>query len=241
MAAGLPAVVSDWNGYKDTVRDGVDGFRIATWAPAANDAGEAYALRQELQILDFDNYTWAAAAATSVDIGQLVDRLAALMEQPDLRRRMGEQGSARARELYDWSGVFRQHQALWGDLNARRVAAAADPEEAAWIRATPRVPAHRLDPFQTFGHYPTHRLGPQTLVVIRPGATFEVYLQRRADGLFPRTGVTDARARPVWERLERGEAKIEALAAASDLSVGWAITLVGAMAKMGLVDLRGED
>ncbi len=28
MAAGLPVVVSDWDGYKDTVRDGVDGFRI---------------------------------------------------------------------------------------------------------------------------------------------------------------------------------------------------------------------
>src|SRR6185437_4529883 len=26
MAAGLPVVVSDWNGYRDTVRDGVEGF-----------------------------------------------------------------------------------------------------------------------------------------------------------------------------------------------------------------------
>ena len=30
MAAGLPVVVSDWDGYKDTVRDGIDGFRIPT-------------------------------------------------------------------------------------------------------------------------------------------------------------------------------------------------------------------
>jgi alpha-maltose-1-phosphate synthase len=33
MASGLPCVVSDWNGYRDTVRDGVDGFRVATFAP----------------------------------------------------------------------------------------------------------------------------------------------------------------------------------------------------------------
>ena len=26
MAAGLPLVVSDWSGYRDLVRDGVDGF-----------------------------------------------------------------------------------------------------------------------------------------------------------------------------------------------------------------------
>src|SRR5215472_9284247 len=30
MAAGLPAVVSDWDGYRDTVRDGIDGFRVPT-------------------------------------------------------------------------------------------------------------------------------------------------------------------------------------------------------------------
>jgi glycosyltransferase involved in cell wall biosynthesis len=30
MAAGLPVVVSDWDGYRDTVRDRSDGFRIPT-------------------------------------------------------------------------------------------------------------------------------------------------------------------------------------------------------------------
>jgi glycosyltransferase involved in cell wall biosynthesis len=33
MASGLPVVVSDWDGYKDTVVDGVTGFRIPTWMP----------------------------------------------------------------------------------------------------------------------------------------------------------------------------------------------------------------
>jgi glycosyltransferase involved in cell wall biosynthesis len=33
MAAGLPCVVTDWNGYKDTVRHGEDGFRVPTMAP----------------------------------------------------------------------------------------------------------------------------------------------------------------------------------------------------------------
>ena len=28
MASGLPAIVSDWDGYRDTVRDKIDGFRI---------------------------------------------------------------------------------------------------------------------------------------------------------------------------------------------------------------------
>ena len=31
MSAGLPSVVSDWNGYREGVRDGVDGFRNPTF------------------------------------------------------------------------------------------------------------------------------------------------------------------------------------------------------------------
>ena len=34
MAAGLPCIVTDWDGYRDTVRHGADGFRIDTAAPA---------------------------------------------------------------------------------------------------------------------------------------------------------------------------------------------------------------
>ena len=30
MAAGLPVVVSDWDGYKDTVRNEIDGFTVNT-------------------------------------------------------------------------------------------------------------------------------------------------------------------------------------------------------------------
>lgn len=39
MAAGIPVVVADWDGYKDTVRDGIDGFRIPTLMPGAGLGG----------------------------------------------------------------------------------------------------------------------------------------------------------------------------------------------------------
>ncbi|MGZ6020153.1 MAG: glycosyltransferase family 4 protein [Phenylobacterium sp.] len=241
MAAGLPVVVSDWNGYKDTVRDGVDGFRVETWAPEPNAAGVAYAVRQELKILDYDNYTWAVAAATSVDIRQLSERLSDLIAQPDLRRRLGQAGQVRARELYDWAHVFRQYQALWGDLNARRAAAADNPDETAWAEATPTAPSCRLDPFLNFSHYPTHLIGPKTLVTLRPGVTFEFYQQQSADPLFPRAGAPDSLARPIWDVLATGPSSVDVLARAAKLTVGWGISVVGAMAKMGVVDLRSPD
>ena len=33
MASGLPVIVSDWNGYRDSVRHDVDGFRVKTTIP----------------------------------------------------------------------------------------------------------------------------------------------------------------------------------------------------------------
>ena len=44
MSAGLPVVVSDWDGYRDTVRDGIDGFRVPTQMPPPG-YGDELALR----------------------------------------------------------------------------------------------------------------------------------------------------------------------------------------------------
>ena len=41
MAAGVPVVVSDWDGYRYTVSDGVEGFRVPTLAPAYAQQGGA--------------------------------------------------------------------------------------------------------------------------------------------------------------------------------------------------------
>ena len=45
--AGVPLVVSDWNGYRDLVRDGLDGFRIPTrWANVAGHASVSLGWQQ---------------------------------------------------------------------------------------------------------------------------------------------------------------------------------------------------
>ena len=42
MAAGLPVVVSDWDGYRYTVSDGVEGFRVPTLAPPMPGKGRSW-------------------------------------------------------------------------------------------------------------------------------------------------------------------------------------------------------
>ena len=44
MAAGIPVVVSDWDGYRYTVTDGVEGFLIPTLAPSRARQGVELAL-----------------------------------------------------------------------------------------------------------------------------------------------------------------------------------------------------
>ncbi|WP_395671823.1 glycosyltransferase family 4 protein [Phenylobacterium sp.] len=160
MAAGLPCVVTDWNGYKDTVRDGEDGFRIPTIAPAPG-AGRDLAYWFDNAWLNYDNYVGAAAQFTALDLDAAGAAIATLVDNPDLRRRMGESAHRRAREVFDWSVIIPQYQALWAEQNARRAAAAPVPPQ----HDNPMRP----DPFRLFKSYPTHHLTADSRIALAPG------------------------------------------------------------------------
>ena len=158
MAAGLPVVVTDWDGYRDTVRDGQDGFRIPTWiAPAG--LGESLGQAYESGTYSYDQHCGAASQLTSIDMRTLVDRLCDLANQPQLRHQLGEAGRQRARAVYDWSVIFRQYQALWCELAERR--AKGDPRLTG---GAPRVAPGRMNPLRAFGPYATNHLTAETRI-----------------------------------------------------------------------------
>lgn len=163
MAAGLPVVVSDWDGYKDTVRDGEDGFRIPTWMPRPP-LGEYFAGRYRDDMLHYDRYVGLVCQNVSVDHDVLVDRLSSLVANAALRRSLGQAARTRARALFDWSVIFARYRELWTELAAVR-ARATDR-----LRLHPRIVPHRQDPFQLFAAYPTSRIRPDTKVRRRPMA-----------------------------------------------------------------------
>ena len=155
MAAGLPVVVSDWDGYKDTVRDGVDGFRIPTLMPPPG-AGQSLALRHALDLDTYDMYCGYASSFVAVDVPAATKAFCRLFDEPDLRKQMGEAGRQRARSVYDWAAIIPQYHALWGHLAEIRAAQAGNlkPLVQPW-------PA-RMDPFYAFASYPTRTLMPET-------------------------------------------------------------------------------
>ena len=145
MAAGLPCVVSDWDGYRDTVRHGIDGFRIRTTTPRpglGSDLAYAYAHR----LTKYEDYAGSAGLFTAVDVGDAAEALTLLFGDADLRAKMGAAGRQRVREVFDWRVVIPQYQALWAELRRRRLAAPEQP---------PLDNPYRLDPFRMFSAYPT--------------------------------------------------------------------------------------
>ena len=164
MAAGLPVVVSDWDGYKDTVRDGVDGFRIPTLMPQAGLGGDL-ALRHALDIDTYDMYCGHTCSLVAVDVQATTAALTRLFTSPELRRQMGEAGRQRAVEVYDWKPIIGQYEALWAKQTEMRLAAKAQIDQNAVKPLAHPWPA-RMDPFHAFASYPSQSLTPQTRLAL---------------------------------------------------------------------------
>jgi len=152
MAAGLPVIVTDWDGYKDTVRDGIDGYRIPTVMPPPG-VGTDIALRHALGLDTYDFFIGRTSMATVVEPNALAGACLRLATAPALRLQMGVAGRRRALEEFDWPVILRRYDALAMELNEiRRVH--AGPDLAAPAEPWPQ----RADPFHRFAHFPTTTL-----------------------------------------------------------------------------------
>jgi glycosyltransferase involved in cell wall biosynthesis len=238
MAAGLPVVVTDWDGYKDTVRDGVDGFAVPTvFAPPG--AGAAAALRHAVELDTYDLYIAQIAATTTVDVDATTRAFEKLVDDPELRRRMGANGAARAREAFDWKVVIKAYEALWAELAEMREAG----EGQAGRRATGVWPA-RPDPFDLFASFPTsvisarHKISRPDDVDDREAAA-RIALRAAMANLVPE--ISPPLVMDLWRRLGTGDQTVEAILATEDRMPGAAtLRALLLLAKLGLVAIHGD-
>lgn len=151
MAAGLPCVVSDWGGYRASLRHGTDGFLIRTTTPRPGLGADLAYRYLHGPGRGYHDYFIAQSQFTAVDVEQAGEVLAALFRDPERRRTMGEAAALRARSVFDWKAVIPQYQRLWAELARRREAAPAQ---------TPRSGDNPwgLDPFTMFAAYPSRQL-----------------------------------------------------------------------------------
>ncbi len=163
MAAGLPVVVSDWDGYRDTVRDGLDGLRVPTTLPPAGDVPELVE-RYELGLDSYDLYCGQLCELVAVDVEAAEQAYGRLIDDAALRRRLGDSGRERARQTYDWSQVMARYLALWEALAVERRHAAQDFGPA----PSAGEPPDRMDPLRMFAGHATQVLSATDR--LRPGA-----------------------------------------------------------------------
>lgn len=152
MAAGRPVIASDWDGYRETVEDGVSGFLIPTFMPHPR-IGEELSLLHAAGTLDYDRYIGLCSQMVSLDQRSLRSATLALARDGALRERMGRAGRARAMALFDWKVVIGRYRELWAELHSRRDAVLS--QQGPQIRG---VMADQLPPFQLFSGYPSHQL-----------------------------------------------------------------------------------
>ncbi len=153
MAAGLPCVVSDWDGYKESVREGVDGYRIPTTMPPPG-CGVDFALLYGDDKMSYGSYVGGISLSTAVDVPACAAALSALLASADLRARMGAAARLRAREVFDWSVIVAAYEDHWAHLAAMR---ASSPIPPAIPRGKPLNPRCD-DPYRVLRHYPTRTL-----------------------------------------------------------------------------------
>ena len=200
MAAGLPLVVSDWDGYRSIVRDGVDGFLVPTLGAPAGALGETLALLQSTDLIDYSQYVGSVAQHTAVNVGGAAAALGRLISSPELRATMGAAAKRRARDLYAWPVVVAQHTDLFAELAERRAqAGAVGPGSAR------RMNPLQADPFSDFRGHPTLVLDDDLAVRLAtvsagPASPADLLLTDPAielDHLFPGVRGTDLEAAEV--------------------------------------------
>lgn len=164
MAAGLPVVASDWDGYRYTMRDGVEAFLVPTLGGPAGGLGLTMTTRHLFEMDAYQTFVGTVAQFTAVHIGKAAEAIAALARSPDLRRNMGQAGRKRVAESFDWPVVVGQYQGLLDELAALRTQALDGPVKT-------RFNPVKGDPFAEFAGFPTAVAGPDLTLRVTPGVT----------------------------------------------------------------------
>jgi len=146
MAAGLPRVVSDWDGYRDSVQNGEDGFLVRSLTPPPGTGHElAELVLQGREI--YGGFLAKTALCTAIDVEMAAEALKSLIEDKNKRASMGEKARERARATYDWRHIIPAYEALWKERAKKR---APNRKPIHW----PLIP----DPFAMYAAYPSAAL-----------------------------------------------------------------------------------
>ncbi len=121
MAAELPCIVSDWNGYKDLVKDTETGYLIPTKYALDSEHGmNQIDIDYKIEKINYDYMIGLKSMKTVIDENALISKLRFLVNNKEIRENMGYKGRERWNKLFSWKVVSNQYRELWINLKERR-------------------------------------------------------------------------------------------------------------------------
>lgn len=147
MACGIPQVVSDWDGYRDTVVDEVTGFRVPTyWCDCLDELNQQPCLPFD-NMIRRDLHRIMSVQSTVVDTLCYQNRLQRLIDSPELCMKMSVNSRIRAKLDFSLQRTVRETESLWEQLLK---IAASDGCRSNNCMALPRMDINNV-----FHSYPT--------------------------------------------------------------------------------------
>lgn len=115
MASGIPQVVSDWNGYKDTVEHGITGFRVPTFWIECDDIFKKFGQFPYDQDSRGEFHSFYMSQSVVVDVNEYEKSLQKLIDDKKLRNKMAENSRQKALKIYEWEKVMAEYHNLWNN------------------------------------------------------------------------------------------------------------------------------
>ena len=156
MASGLPVIVSDWDGYKDTVPNGEIGFRINSIMSSAG-TGNELALKYSLGVDNYDTYIGKISLATAIDHQKLTEVLEIITTNKTLRIQMGIKAKKYVKDNYDNEVIIEKYLQLSRFLNSLR------KNRKAKKIISNRYP-NRIDPFERYQNFKTENFDHEKII-----------------------------------------------------------------------------
>ncbi len=139
MAYGLPAIVSDWNGYRDLVKHGENGFLVPSVLPPTV---------EDLRLCDCVTSMFeedSLAQSTTIDIPALTQSMERLAVDLERRAQMGKAAKQFVESHLTWRVVVNRYEELWNESCA--MAGTKD------LRSAKSSQLLHLSLEKCFGHY----------------------------------------------------------------------------------------
>jgi len=160
MAAELPCIVSDWDGYRDTVTQPGDseeatGFRITTYMFEGLGTQEAHHLLH--QTMSYERAVGRISHGIGVDMDEFKKCLTTLLDNPRLCKEMGKAARRRVKAKYSWPIIFEHWHKLTTDLKERRLHSKRESTDTA-----PQLPPWLSNTSTSFGNYASQILSPDS-------------------------------------------------------------------------------